>query len=95
MAKAKNKNTTIDDIAVMVNTGFDNQMEYMAKTFTTKDDLKKTEERLEKKMEGLATRDDVKKLSKQMEILHEDFKRNDKVEMRLAYVENVLAIKKN
>lgn len=100
MIKIKNKKITIDNLAVMVNTGFNNQMEYMEKNFITKKDsenfaTKNDLEKLEKKIDGIATKEDIKNLSKQISGLSEYLKKNNNIEMRVDYIENVLAIKQD
>jgi primase-polymerase (primpol)-like protein len=71
-----------------------NEFESFLEIAATRDDLKKMEERLDKKIEGIATKEDIKNLGKQLSVLSEDLKKSNNIEMRVDYIENVLAIKK-
>jgi hypothetical protein len=62
-----------------------------SKSFAKKDDL----EKIDKRLSGIASKEDIQKLSKQLSSLSEDLKVNGKLETRVDYIENVLAIKKN
>ena len=76
MAKNKLiKNVTIDELAEIINNGFDGQMEYMGKEFGK---IGKDIDILKKDLKEVKT--DLK----------ETIKRTDKLETRMDYVENIL-----
>ncbi|KKP32304.1 MAG: hypothetical protein A2312_00040 [Candidatus Staskawiczbacteria bacterium RIFOXYB2_FULL_32_9] len=83
MAKEKNKlikKITINKLAVMMKNGFDNQTKILVERFN----------KIDKDMS------DVKKDIKDIKYTLDDtVKRTDKLEMRVDFVENVLAIKKD
>lgn len=74
------KNITINQLATIINNGFNGQMEYMSKEFGG---IKKDISEIKK---------DIKDIKY---TLDDTVKRTDKLEMRVDYVENVLAIKKD
>ena len=49
---------------------------------------------LTKKVDGLATKEDIKLLNKKLDSLNDNLIKNNKLEIRVADIENVLAIKK-
>ena len=80
------KNVTTDDLAVIINKGFEGQTAYMDKKFATKDEL----QGLSKKMAGIASKEDIKILNRKLDSISEDLKKNNKLEIRVADIENVL-----
>ena len=90
MSKRKNKlikKITINNLAEMINNGFNGQMEYMGKKF---DQIDSRFEKVDKKLEAIEK--DVRDIKND---LSDTMKRTDKLEMRVDYTENVLAIKKD
>jgi len=63
---------------------FESFMEVAAK----KEDLNE----FDVKVNGLATKEDVKGLNKQLSSISEDLKKNNKLETRVEYIENILNI---
>lgn len=92
MAKNKLiKNVTIDELAVIINKGFDGQMDYLKKNFeninekfATKDDLK-----------NLVTKQDLNEIKKDVKYIKDNLDDAGKLGQRVDYIGNVLAIKKN
>ncbi len=76
MAKSNEKFLTLKDL---VKYNHDVLFPYMEETFATKEELKK-----------IASKDDIKILNKKLDSISEDLKKNNKLETRVADIENVL-----
>jgi len=94
MAKNKLvKNITTYELAVIINKGFQGQMDYMEKKF----------EVIDKNFIQVATKEELQKTKKEIlgdvgkrfDSVDEKLKMVNKLETRVDYIENVLAIKKN
>lgn len=80
MAKKNEKPLTLKDL---VKYNHEVLFPYMDGTFATKEELKK-----------IASKEDIRILNKKLDSISEDLKKNNKLETRVDYIENVLAIKK-
>ena len=66
------------------------EFESFTEIVAMKDDLKEVEKRVDKKLEGIATKEDIKSLSKKLDSLNDNLVKNNKLETRVADIENVL-----
>lgn len=85
MAKKNGKRITMDQLAIIINDGFNGQMEFIKKEFeklTTKEELGK----LDKKVDSM---------EKDVKYIKENIEDARKLEQRVDYIENVLVIKKD
>ncbi len=85
--KSKGNKITIDKLAQIINDGFNGQMKYMDEKFE-----KMGKDMGEMKSDVSALKKDVRDIKNN---LQENAKTINKLEMRVDYVENVLAVKKD
>lgn len=93
------KNITTDELAVMMKNSLDTQTKLMLDSFDKVNErIDKMDTRIDKidtKLSGIATKEDVKNLNKKLDSLNDNLVKNNKLETRVDYIENVLAIKKD
>lgn len=78
------KNITIDELAMIINKGFDGQMDYLKKSFET----------VNENFAQVATKEELDKVKKNVKYIKENLDEAGKLAGRVDYIENVLAIKK-
>jgi len=84
MAKKNGRNITVDELAVMMKNSIDSQTKLMLNGFD------KINDKIDKKIYKIASKEDVKNLNKKLDSLSEDLRKNNKLETRVAGIENVL-----
>lgn len=81
MAKNKLvKNITIDELAMIINKGFDGQMDYLKKNFET----------VNENFAQVATKEELDKVKKDVKYIKENLDDTGKLSGRVDYIENIL-----
>jgi len=83
------KNVTIDELAVIINNGFQGQMDYMEKKFEAID---KNFEAIDKNFTQVASKKELDEVKKDVKYIKENLDDASKLGQRVDYIEGILNI---
>jgi hypothetical protein len=82
MANKNGKKITIDGLAMIINKGFDGQMEYMREEFG----------KINRRFEGVALKKDLDEIKKDVKYIKENLKSASELEKEVDYIKNTLGV---
>jgi uncharacterized coiled-coil DUF342 family protein len=86
MVRKNGEKITIDDLAIIINKGFDGQMDYM------KEEFGKIDGRFAKIEQEMATKTELGEVKKDVKYIKENLKDAAELEKEIDYIKNTLSI---